>query len=124
MNLEDVAISNILPKECIDAPTVDDFFHELAQADEYFNQLRIEAESQQRVLRFLAKMENGKASVSLESVDSSNPFFALDGSDNMISFTTDRYLDRPLVIKGPGAGAEVTAAGVFAEIIGLSYFLV
>ncbi|MCG8309509.1 MAG: hypothetical protein MI975_19090, partial [Cytophagales bacterium] len=52
-----------------------------------------------------------------------NPFFSLDGSDNMISYTTDRYLERPLVIKGPGAGAEVTAAGVFAEIISLSHYL-
>ena len=68
-------------------------------------------------------MNDGKASVGLESVDQTNPFFALDGSDNMISFTTDRYLERPLVIKGPGAGAEVTAAGVFAEIISISHFL-
>jgi aspartokinase/homoserine dehydrogenase 1 len=68
-------------------------------------------------------MENGKASVSLEPVGHTNPFYTLDGSDNMISFTTDRYQERPLVIKGPGAGAEVTAAGVFAEIISLSHFL-
>jgi aspartokinase/homoserine dehydrogenase 1 len=100
------------------------FFDELQKSDDYFEELRINAQKENKVLRFIAKMENGNASVELQSVDSSNPFFALDGSDNMISFTTDRYLERPLVIKGPGAGAEVTAAGVFAEIIGLSYFLV
>jgi len=124
MNLEEVSINNILPKACIDAPTVDAFFDELQKSDDYFEQLSINAQKENKVLRFIAKMENGNASVELQAVDSSNPFFALDGSDNMISFTTDRYLERPLVIKGPGAGAEVTAAGVFAEIIGLSYFLV
>jgi aspartokinase/homoserine dehydrogenase 1 len=119
-----VEINNIIPQSCIEAATVEDFLIELEKADNHFDQLRKKAQSENKVLRFLAKTENGKATVGLESVDSSNPFFALDGSDNMISFTTNRYLERPLVIKGPGAGAEVTAAGVFAEIISLSYFLV
>jgi aspartokinase/homoserine dehydrogenase 1 len=124
LNLEDVEISGILPQACIDAPGVDAFLSELEKYDGHFDGLRISAEREGKALRFIAKMESGKAFVGLEGVDTSNPFFALDGSDNMISFTTDRYLERPLVIKGPGAGAEVTAAGVFAEIIGLSYFLV
>jgi aspartokinase/homoserine dehydrogenase 1 len=124
LNLEDVVINNILPQSCIAAKSVEDFLCELEKADPHFEELRLKAESANQALRFIAKMENGKASVGLESVNQSNPFFALDGSDNMISFTTDRYLERPLVIKGPGAGAEVTAAGVFAEIIGLSYFLI
>ena len=123
LNLEDVAVENILPQSCIDAPTIEAFLDELEKSDQYFTDRRIIAESENKVLRFIAKMENGHASVGLHAVDQSNPFFALDGSDNMISFTTDRYLERPLVIKGPGAGAEVTAAGVFAEIIGLSYYL-
>ncbi|MNY60569.1 Bifunctional aspartokinase/homoserine dehydrogenase 1 [compost metagenome] len=55
--------------------------------------------------------------ITLQMVDDAHPFFMLSGSDNIISFTTDRYKDRPLVVKGPGAGAEVTAAGVFADII-------
>ena len=63
------------------------------------------------------------ASIRLQEVDASHPFYNLSGSDNIISFTTERYRERPLVIKGPGAGAEVTAAGVFAEIISLgNYF--
>ncbi|MCK5370589.1 MAG: ACT domain-containing protein, partial [Cyclobacteriaceae bacterium] len=121
--LEDVVINNILPQSCIDAKSVDGFFIELEKVNDYFDELRIEAEKSGKVLRFVAKMENGLASVGLESVDQTNPFYGLDGSDNMISFTTDRYLERPLVIKGPGAGAEVTAAGVFAEIISISHFL-
>lgn len=123
LSLEDVKINNILPQSCIDAGSVDEFFVELEKANNYFDELRIEAEKKGKVLRFIAKMENGLASVGLEPVDQSNPFYGLDGSDNMISFTTDRYLERPLVIKGPGAGAEVTAAGVFAEIISISHFL-
>jgi bifunctional aspartokinase / homoserine dehydrogenase 1 len=123
LNLEDVEVENILPQSCIDAPTIEAFLDELEKSDQYFTDRRIISESENKALRFIAKMENGHASVGLQSVDESNPFFALDGSDNMISFTTDRYLERPLVIKGPGAGAEVTAAGVFAEIIGLSYYL-
>lgn len=124
LSLEDVEIKNILPQSCVDAVSVEDFFSELEKANDYFEKLRSDAEKSGKALRFIAKMENGSASVGLESVDESNPFFALDGSDNMISYTTDRYLERPLVIKGPGAGAEVTAAGVFAEIISLSHFLV
>ena len=123
LNLEDVAVEGILPKSCMDAPTVEAFLAELEKSDKQFTEMWQKAASENKVLRFIAKMENGQASVGLGAVDHSNPFFALDGSDNMISFTTDRYLERPLVIKGPGAGAEVTAAGVFAEIIGLSYYL-
>ena len=124
LSLEDIEIKNLLPQSCIDAKSVEAFFNELEKSNDYFEKLRIGAYKAGKVLRFVAKMENSKASVGLESVDQSNPFYGLDGSDNMISYTTDRYLERPLVIKGPGAGAEVTAAGVFAEIISLSHFLV
>ena len=123
LDLDNVVIHNILPKSCLDANSVEQFFEELEKANDYFEGLRAEASASGKVLRFIAKMEGGNASVGLESVDISNPFYALDGSDNMISYTTDRYLERPLVIKGPGAGAEVTAAGVFAEIISLSHYL-
>jgi len=123
LSLDDVVINNILPQSCVDAGSVDEFFNELEKENDYFDELRSETGKSGKALRFVAKMENGLASVGLESVDGTNPFYTLDGSDNMISFTTDRYLDRPLVIKGPGAGAEVTAAGVFAEIISISHFL-
>ena len=69
------------------------------------------------MLRYIGKLEDGKASITLQMVDENHPFYMLSGSDNIISFTTDRYKERPLVVKGPGAGAEVTAAGVFADII-------
>ncbi|MEO1628834.1 MAG: hypothetical protein AAFV25_27035, partial [Bacteroidota bacterium] len=65
----------------------------------------------------------GKASIGLQAVDQQHPFYTLSGSDNMIVFTTERYKERPLVVRGPGAGAEVTAAGVFAEIIKIANYL-
>lgn len=84
--------------------------------------MRAKAAKNNKVLRFIASLDKGKAKISLQDVDSSHPFYNLSGSDNIISFTTDRYTDRPLVVKGPGAGAEVTAAGVFAEIISISKY--
>ena len=77
----------------------------------------MDAEKEGKVLRYIAVLENGNAKVTLQAVGHEHPFYNLSGSDNIISFTTDRYNDRPLVIKGPGAGAEVTAAGMFADII-------
>jgi aspartokinase/homoserine dehydrogenase 1 len=68
----------------------------------------------------VAKLEDGKTSIALEKISKNHPFSQLSGSDNMIVFTTSRYKERPLVIRGPGAGAEVTAAGIFSEIIKIS----
>ena len=67
----------------------------------------------------VAQLNSGVASIRLSCIDQQHPFYNLNGSDNMIVFTTERYKERPLVIKGPGAGAEVTAAGVFSEIMSI-----
>lgn len=120
---EDVEIKNILPEACQKAKTVDDFFVELEKADDHFDQLLKNATDKNCVLRMVAKLDNGKASIGLEAVDSSHPFHSLDGSDNMIVFQTDRYNERPLVVRGPGAGAEVTAAGIFAEILKIGNYI-
>ncbi|HMR19982.1 MAG TPA: hypothetical protein PKA53_11845, partial [Sphingobacterium sp.] len=66
---------------------------------------------------YIGKLEDGKVSIAMEMVDETHPFYSLSGSDNIISFTTERYKERPLVVKGPGAGAEVTAGGVFADLV-------
>ncbi|TXK44146.1 bifunctional aspartate kinase/homoserine dehydrogenase I [Pontibacter qinzhouensis] len=113
----DVQIENILPESCMHAQSVPEFYEELQKADDYFNKLKEQAEESGRALRFIGKLEDGKAEITLQMVDESHPFFVLSGSDNIISFTTERYKERPLVVKGPGAGAEVTAAGVFADIV-------
>lgn len=120
---DDVTTENILPENCLNADSVEEFFTELEKSNEIFEKRRDEAESKGEVLRFIAVLENNQVTVGLKSVDTNHPFYTLSGSDNIISFTTERYKERPLVIKGPGAGAEVTAAGVFAEIISISNYL-
>ncbi|NBC06069.1 MAG: bifunctional aspartate kinase/homoserine dehydrogenase I [Bacteroidetes bacterium] len=124
MEAADVEIENILPTACQQAETVEAFFAELEKADDTFEQLRQEAEQEGKALRMVASLAEGKARISLQKVDSKHPFYSLSGSDNMIVFTTERYKERPLVVRGPGAGAEVTAAGVFAEIITIGNYLV
>ncbi|RXF69188.1 bifunctional aspartate kinase/homoserine dehydrogenase I [Arcticibacter tournemirensis] len=114
---EDVKIENMLPQSCLDAGSVEEFYEQLKLNNEYFEGLKTKAESTGKVLRYIGKLENGDVSIALEMVDEAHPFYMLSGSDNIISFTTERYKERPLVVKGPGAGAEVTAAGVFADIV-------
>ena len=117
MEADEVQIENFLPKACLDAQTVEDFYAALKKEDSFFSKLKEQAEADKKVLRYIGKLENGKAAITLQMVDESHPFYTLSESDNIISFTTDRYKERPLVVKGPGAGAEVTAAGVFADLI-------
>ena len=117
LEAENVKIDNILPDACLNATSVEDFYNELQKNAAYFENLKNEAANAGKVLRYIGKLENGNVEISLQMVDDSHPFYMLSGSDNIISFTTDRYKSRPLVVKGPGAGAEVTAAGVFADII-------
>jgi len=115
----DVEVENILPASCLAAQSVDDFFAELQRHDAHFEQLRQAAAAEGKVLRFVATLEDSVARVVLRSFDQSHPFYFLSGSDNMVVFTTERYRERPLVVRGPGAGAEVTAAGVFAEVMSI-----
>ena len=117
LEASDVQIENILPPSCLQAASVQEFYTELKAAEAYFVQLKEKAEKSSKVLRYIGSLEDGQVKISLQMVDESHPFFTLSGSDNIISFTTDRYKERPMVVKGPGAGAEVTAAGVFADIV-------
>ncbi len=119
IEMSDIEVEDILPAACTKAKTVDAFFKALEKNDNHFTKMRDKAAKEGKVLRFLASITPEKASVALKAVDAKDPFYSLSGSDNMIVFTTMRYNDRPLVVKGPGAGAEVTAAGVFAEIISI-----
>ena len=114
---ESVKLGNILPESCLQASSVDEFYAELLKADEFFNNMKAEAAKQNKVIRYIGTLENGEVAINLQMLDDKHPFYALSGSDNIISFTTERYKDRPLVVKGPGAGAEVTAAGVFADLV-------
>lgn len=117
LEASDVNIESMLPESCIEAESVEDFYEALKAENDFFEDLKNKAESERKVLRYIGKLENGKVKISLQMVDDAHPFYALSGSDNIISFITDRYRERPMVVKGPGAGAEVTAAGVFADIV-------
>ncbi|OYU68108.1 MAG: bifunctional aspartate kinase/homoserine dehydrogenase I [Cytophagaceae bacterium BCCC1] len=125
IKLEFNEVENIplLSADAMAAKSVDDFYAVLENENSQYENLLNEALEKGKVLRFIASLENGKAKLGLTSVGKSHPFYNLAGSENIVSFTTERYFNNPLVIKGPGAGAEVTAMGVFADIISLSSFL-
>ena len=117
LEASDVNLGAILPESCLKANSVEEFYEELLKEEPYFTALKDRAVNENKVIRYIGQLENGKVQISLQLVDENHPFYALSGSDNIISFTTERYKERPLVVKGPGAGAEVTAGGVFADLI-------
>ena len=123
MEAEMISLPSFLPEDIVQAKDVETFFSLLENADAHFDRLLEEADRKNEKLRIVAKLDNGVGAIELVSVDVDHPFYSLSGSDNMIVFTTDRYKERPLVIRGPGAGADVTAAGVFAEIIRIANYL-
>ncbi|HUX84886.1 MAG TPA: bifunctional aspartate kinase/homoserine dehydrogenase I [Chitinophagaceae bacterium] len=114
---EEVVIEQILPPSCLEAESIGDFYRELHRSESHFGRLKEQAVAKGKVLRFIGCLDQGAVTIGLKEVDASHPFYSLSGSDNIISFTTERYSNCPLVIKGPGAGAEVTAAGVFADLV-------
>jgi aspartokinase/homoserine dehydrogenase 1 len=115
--LEEVKVQSLVPENCRGELAIDEFIHRLKESDDYFEKLRKDAEQKKQKLRYQALLKDGAIQVGLTSVGPDHPFYTLSGSDNIIQFITSRYSDRPMVIRGPGAGAEVTAAGVFADII-------
>jgi len=115
--LDDIRIDPFLPERCFQVDTIDQFFEELTEADEDMERRRKKSEEEGKRLRYIASLEGDTASVSLDAVDRSHPFYHLHGSDNILAVTTDRYNTTPLVIQGPGAGPEVTAAGLFSDIL-------
>ena len=117
MEFDDMEIQPILPENCLKAPSVDAFLAELEASEDYFAAMKSKAAEENKVMHYVGILSEEKVKVELLMLDASHPFYNLSGSDNIISFTTNRYLDNPMVIKGPGAGAEVTAAGVLADLV-------
>ena len=113
---EDVTVKMFLPEECFKGD-LNDFFEKVKEIDAEFEQKRKELTSKNLKWRFFATMEMGKARVELLTIGPEHPSFNLEGSNNIILFTTERYKELPMVIKGYGAGADVTAAGVFADLM-------
>ena len=116
---EDVK-KNLFVPESLMQGTTEDFFKNIASIDDEFEKRRAATAQSGRVLRFVARLENGAATVGLEEVASDSLFYSLESSNNVILITTERYKEYPMEIKGYGAGAEVTAAGVFADIISIA----
>lgn len=120
---KDVKIEGILTNNCLNAKDIDGFYKVLESDNPHYTSLIKEAEAKNCHLRFIASYENGEGKISLQSVAMDNPFYGLSGSDNMIVIYSDRYKETPLVVRGPGAGASVTAAGLLAEIISMGSIL-
>ena len=117
MEMEAIENNSFLPKECMETTNNEDFFKSLIKHAAHFENLLAEAQSKDARLKFVASFDNGKASVGLQFIPKESPFYNLEGKDNIVEFYTDRYIDQPLIIKGAGAGAAVTASGIFADVI-------
>jgi aspartokinase/homoserine dehydrogenase 1 len=113
---DEVVVTRFLPDECFRG-NINDFYRKVEKYDAEFERQRLELVSQGKKWRFLAVLDQGKASVKLVSVDKDHPSYNLEGSNNIVLLTTERYRELPMVIKGYGAGADVTAAGVFADLM-------
>ncbi|MDE6226498.1 MAG: bifunctional aspartate kinase/homoserine dehydrogenase I [Muribaculaceae bacterium] len=116
---DDVEKNLFVPEEMFEGEAKD-FIGNISTLDSEYERQRAEAEAAGEHFRFVASLDNGEASVGLRRVGSDHPFYTLAGSNNVILLTTERYKEYPMVIKGYGAGAEVTAAGVFADIISIA----
>ena len=116
---KDVEKNLFIPENLFDGE-INEFMTKIKLLDKEFEKKRFEAEVAHENFRFVASLDNGVMKVGLKRVDTSHPFYNLEGSNNAILLTTDRYMEYPMVIKGYGAGAEVIAAGVFADIISIA----
>lgn len=117
MEKEDVEVEPFVPQSYIDLPSLDAFMSKVGELNEQFENQRLQLEAQGKRLRYAARLADGKAKVGLVEVDRSHPFYDLEGSNNIILIWSEHYNEHPMQIKGYGAGADVTAAGVFADII-------
>ncbi len=120
MELEDVASKDIIPAEEMKCDSFDDLLVNLKKNDLAIEKIRSEAAAEGKKLRYVADFDSGKAVTGLQAVDESHPAYYLDGMDNIVLLYTQRYADQPLVVKGAGAGKEVTASGVFADVMRLA----
>lgn len=117
MELSDIKGQPFIPKECMEAPSVEEFLKSVETHEAEFQKLYKKAADENKKIKYVASYNKGKAEGGLRFVSSDHPFYNLEGKDNIVLFTTKRYADQPLVIKGAGAGAEVTAMGIFADIM-------
>ena len=117
LELEDVSIQSLIPENLEPTLSIDEFLERLSKNDDQFLNMYTSASQEDKVLRYIATWNGQNATVELKAVGIKNPFYHQNGRENFIVFTTKRYKDTPMIIKGHGAGAEVTAAGVLGDIL-------
>ncbi|GAA3608389.1 bifunctional aspartate kinase/homoserine dehydrogenase I [Flavivirga amylovorans] len=117
MNLEDISNTPFLSESGLKSDSVDDFYQTLIEDETHYQGLYASAKAKNCQLKYVAQLNNGKANVGLQEIPEGHPFYNLEGKDNIVMFYTQRYPEQPMIIKGAGAGAEVTASGLFADII-------
>jgi aspartokinase/homoserine dehydrogenase 1 len=116
ININDIKLTPFLPEECF-KNSLDDFWRTIKKYDKEYEAKRKKLVEENKKWRYVAELERGKAKIGLKEIDSKHPAYSLEGHNNIILISTDRYHEQPMIIRGYGAGAEVTAAGVFADII-------
>lgn len=117
MNLEDIENTSFLTQNNLKSDAVDDFYQTLTADETHFQKLYASAKKNNCQLKYVAEFNEGKAKVGLQEIPADHPFYNLKGKDNIVMFYTQRYPEQPMIIKGAGAGADVTASGLFADII-------
>jgi aspartokinase/homoserine dehydrogenase 1 len=114
---QNIAIEPLLPEACVKAKSIEEFLEVLPMVDEQYDSLKKKAAAEGKVLRYVSTITPNSASLALAEFGVESPFYNLHGTENLVMFTTERYRHNPLVVRGPGAGAGVTAGGVFADIL-------
>ena len=122
LEISDITNNPFLPEESLNTANNDEFFTSLIQHEAHFQSLFTSAKNADSKLKYVAQFDNGKASVGLQEIPKGHDFYNLEGSDNIVLFYTERYPNQPMIIKGAGAGAAVTASGIFADIIRIGNF--
>ena len=117
LELSDILNNSFLPKNCLNTKNNNDFLESLSANSNYFDKILDKANSKQSKIKYVAELNKNKASVGLKFIPKEHDFYNLEGSDNIVLFFTERYHTQPLIVKGAGAGADVTAAGIFGDII-------
>ena len=117
LELEEIKNNAFLPEESLKTTNNEDFYATLTKNENHFQQIYSKAQEKNSRLKYVAEFTNGQANVGLQEIPADHPFYNLEGSDNIVLFFTDRYPENPLIIKGAGAGADVTASGIFADVI-------
>jgi aspartokinase/homoserine dehydrogenase 1 len=117
LELSDIENDSFLPQKSLETSKNDEFYASLTEFEQHFQEIYKQAADKNCKLKYVAEFVNGKAKVGLQHIPADHPFYNLEGSDNIVLFFTDRYPVQPLLIKGAGAGADVTASGIFADVI-------